>query len=151
MKNERARFCKFLTLYKDLADNIYQARGQQLQFDRMKLFIKPFLIPQENKFLGNNLQMLLLCWLIFSWLSIWIFISFTDEEISTMSYSIKKLLWFDCLITFLNNNRRSYQKVFCKESVLKNFAKVKEKSQYRSLFFNKFTGVRQAQGHSFAK
>ena len=45
---------------------------------------------------------------------------------------------------FPNNSQKQPSEVFCKKSVLKNFAKFTEKHLCQSLFFNKVAGLRPA-------
>ena len=110
-KKRSTRFCKFSTLFKDLADDIDQTRGQELKFDKKKLFIKTSFSSKSNKYfnltralssLETNLQILLIFKLKLSWSSTCIPINLTDKVNSTTLFPGKNFRFrFACLITFL--------------------------------------------------
>ena len=56
------------------------------------------------------------------------------------SYSVLDISW-NCQIAAFDVNRRSRRKVFCKNGVLRNFAKFTGKHLCQNLFFNKVPGL----------
>ena len=124
-KKQSAQFCRFSTLFKDLADDIDQTRGQ---WD--KLFIRTFPSSKPKLYfnssralscLETDLQMLLICRLKLSWSSMCISSNVTDEATSTLSLLIKNclglLVWLLLWMTIdLNlpvvNNHFVFRKLF---------------------------------------
>ena len=72
-----------------------------------------------------------------------------DSPVGTLlvliSFDTIKSIYISIIITHRSNRRE----VFCKKSVLRNFAKFTRKHLYKSLFFNKVAGLSNNQLSSF--